>query len=60
MGKYLKLFENHNQYTAFTQTEELMEKSLTGDIHWDNAQINHYVTKTIEEFIKYKAIRGVS
>ena len=39
-------------------TEELMEKSLTGDIHWGNAQINHYVTKTIEEFIKYKAIRG--
>lgn len=38
--KYLKLFNNHSQYTAFTQTEDFILPNVShciaeGDVHYN-------------------------
>lgn len=46
MGKYIKLFENHTQYTAFTQTEEFVIPNVSHCIQENHVHYNPLLAVT--------------
>ena len=55
MGKYLKLFETHNQYTAFTQTEDFILPNVS--YCKDQTDIVHYNPWTYADaYLTFKAL----
>ena len=43
MGKYIKLFNSHSEYTAFTQTEDFIKPNVSHCIQQNDVHYNPYI-----------------
>ena len=51
MSNYLKLFNNHNEYTAFTQTEDFVKPNVSHCIQENEVHYNPYIKPFIPLYL---------
>ena len=55
MGKYIKLFENHTQYTAYTASTEFIKPNVSHCIQENEVHYNPYVHDYSQDYLTFVA-----
>ena len=56
MGKFIKKFENHSSYSAFTRTEKFIKPNVSLCVQENEVHYNPYVHDYSQDYLTFKAL----